>query len=156
MRGLCSDNPHRQRGETISLRGAVASLVAGQARIGALGCRAIYGLPGRYLRSLSHRARAALSWGAEPVARLNQCGLRGLCQRQQRLTPCFPWLERRMAPVASTAALTISGARKASDGVIRIERSVLPSRKAGDMGRQSLAIDCLLVRPEARLAHLPD
>jgi hypothetical protein len=32
----------------------------------------------------------------------------------------------------STAALTISGARKASDKVIRIERSVLPSREAID------------------------
>ena len=32
----------------------------------------------------------------------------------------------------STAALTISGARKASDRVIRIERSVLPSREAID------------------------
>ena len=33
---------------------------------------------------------------------------------------------------ASTAALTMSGARKASDSVIRIERIVLPSREAID------------------------
>jgi hypothetical protein len=39
----------------------------------------------------------------------------------------------------STAALTISGARKASDKVIRIERTVLSSREASEFHSRSTA-----------------
>ena len=50
--------------------------------------------------------------------------------RPSRSTRCLRPKPRGRRP--STAALTISGARKASDRVIRIERSVLPSREASD------------------------
>jgi hypothetical protein len=85
----------------------------------------------RRARTTSCRQRHAVSWQGGHRAGASSWSAR---HWSGRLAEVDEALETMAGRRPSTAALTMAGARKASDKVVRIERSVLPSRRASDSG----------------------